>query len=54
MGHKSISLLAIFCAALLHHSLPANALAQEPYYKGKTVRFLNNFSAGGPTDVFGR
>ncbi len=28
--------------------------AQEPYYKGKTVRFLVNFSAGGPTDVFGR
>ena len=28
--------------------------AQEPYYKGKTVRFLINFSAGGPTDVFGR
>lgn len=30
------------------------AHAQEPYYKGKTVRFLVNFSAGGPTDVFGR
>jgi tripartite-type tricarboxylate transporter receptor subunit TctC len=28
--------------------------AQEPYYKGKTIRFLVNFSAGGPTDVFGR
>ena len=28
--------------------------AQEPYYKGATVRFLINFSAGGPTDVFGR
>src|ERR671914_487131 len=28
--------------------------AQENYYKGKTVRFLVNFSAGGPTDVFGR
>ncbi len=54
MGHKSISLLAIFWAALLHHSVLANALAQEPYYKGKTVRFLINFSAGGPTDVFGR
>lgn len=30
------------------------ALAQEPFYKGKTVRFVVNFSAGGPTDVFGR
>lgn len=28
--------------------------AQEPYYKGKPIRFLVNFSAGGPTDVFGR
>jgi Tripartite tricarboxylate transporter family receptor len=54
MGKKSIPLLAIFCAALLHHSVLTSALAQEPYYKGKTVRFLINFSAGGPTDVFGR
>jgi tripartite-type tricarboxylate transporter receptor subunit TctC len=30
------------------------AFAQEPFYKGKTVEFLVNFSAGGPTDVFGR
>ena len=54
MGKKSGPLLAIFCAALLYHSVLASALAQEPYYKGKTVRFLINFSAGGPTDVFGR
>ncbi len=54
MGKKSGPLLAIFCAALLYHSVLASALAQEPYYKGKTVRFLVNFSAGGPTDVFGR
>ena len=54
MGKKSIPLLAILCAALLYHSLLASALAQEAYYKGKTVRFLINFSAGGPTDVFGR
>jgi tripartite-type tricarboxylate transporter receptor subunit TctC len=30
------------------------AHAQESYYTGKTVRFLVNFSAGGPTDVFSR
>lgn len=32
----------------------APVFAQEPPYKGKTVRFLVNFTAGGPTDVFGR
>ncbi len=39
---------------LLFLSEASIAFAQEPYYKGKTVRFLVNFSAGGPTDVFGR
>lgn len=28
--------------------------AQEPFYKGKSVRFLVNFTAGGPTDVMAR
>lgn len=35
-------------------SLAPSAFAQEPFYKGKRVDFLVNFSAGGPTDVFGR
>jgi hypothetical protein len=39
--------LLFLCAASI-------IFAQEPYYKGKTVRFVVNFSAGGPTDVFGR
>jgi len=54
MGKKIILLNAIVCAALLCPPIGSNAQAQEPYYKGKTVRFLINFSAGGPTDVFGR
>jgi tripartite-type tricarboxylate transporter receptor subunit TctC len=29
-------------------------LAQEPYYKGKTVRLLVNYPAGGATDVVAR
>lgn len=41
-------------SGLLLISEASVALAQEPYYKGKTIRFLVNFSAGGPTDVFGR
>lgn len=28
--------------------------AQEPFYKGKSIRFIVNFTAGGPTDVFAR
>jgi len=39
---------------LLFLSAASIIFAQEPYYKGKTVRFVVNFSAGGPTDVFGR
>ena len=31
-----------------------SALAQEPFYKGKSVRFLVNFPAGGATDVVAR
>lgn len=30
------------------------ALAQEPYYKGKSLRLLVNFPAGGATDVVAR
>src|ERR671914_1564497 len=28
--------------------------AERPYYQGKTVTFLINFAAGGPTDIEGR
>lgn len=30
------------------------AFAQETFYKGKSIRFIVNFTAGGPTDVFAR
>ena len=53
MGYKSVPLLAIFCAALLHH-WSWRARCSGTLLQGKTVRFLINFSAGGPTDVFGR
>ena len=32
----------------------APAFGQEHFYKGKTVRLLVNFTAGGPTDIFAR
>ncbi|OGP98216.1 MAG: hypothetical protein A2W10_03325 [Deltaproteobacteria bacterium RBG_16_55_12] len=38
----------VIAAALTQAIAPA--FAQEPPYKGKTVRLLVNFSAGGPTD----
>ena len=28
--------------------------AERPYYQGKNITFLINFSAGGPTDIEGR
>ena len=40
------------CAALLC-SAP-QALAQEPYYKGKRLSVLINYAPGGPTDIEGR
>jgi tripartite-type tricarboxylate transporter receptor subunit TctC len=54
MGKRFFPLSAAhFYLLLSQNSIPI-AHAQEPYYKGKTVRFLVNFSAGGPTDVFAR
>ncbi len=42
----------VIAAALTQAIAPA--FAQEPPYKGKTVRLLVNFTAGGPTDVLAR
>lgn len=44
----SLIFLVVFTSAI------SSAFAQEPFYKGQSVRFLVNFSAGGPTDVFAR
>jgi tripartite-type tricarboxylate transporter receptor subunit TctC len=51
--NKRFPVLSLVLVFLLHASFSI-IYAQEPYYNGKTVRFLINFSAGGPTDVFGR
>jgi tripartite-type tricarboxylate transporter receptor subunit TctC len=38
--------------ALLIAAIPA--VAQEPYFKGKTIRIVVGFSAGGGYDVYAR
>jgi tripartite-type tricarboxylate transporter receptor subunit TctC len=40
-----------FCAVAL---VATSAAAQEPFYKGKRLTMMINFSAGGPTDIEGR
>ena len=49
--HGRISMLLIFGAVL---SLNPAFAAQPPFYQGKNITFLINFSAGGPTDIEGR
>ena len=45
----------VWLAALLSVSLTSAASAAEKaYYQGKTLTFLINFAAGGPTDIEGR
>jgi tripartite-type tricarboxylate transporter receptor subunit TctC len=48
--HSARALLGLFAAALTL----SPALADEPYYKGKRINVIINFSAGGPTDIEGR
>ncbi|MBI4528016.1 MAG: hypothetical protein HY695_29830 [Deltaproteobacteria bacterium] len=50
---KKLSYL-LSALVIAHITGVAPALAQDAYYKGKTIRFIINFTAGGPTDVFGR
>lgn len=54
MGKRFFLLSSAVLSLLLLQSAVPITYAQETYYKNKTVRFLVNFSAGGPTDVFGR
>src|SRR5215471_7878379 len=49
----TVRIQAIVLGAVLAAAL-TQAQAQEPYYKGKRVTVLINFTAGGPTDIEGR
>ena len=43
----------LFLVGTLLIAAPAFA-GQAPFYQGKTITFLINFAAGGPTDIEGR
>ena len=49
------SRLAVVATLLLGTlAAPSSAAADNPYYKGKRLTVLINFTAGGPTDIEGR
>lgn len=55
--HTPLSILCAVCAALLAYffAFMASAMAQsEPFYKGKTVRFIVGSGAGAFYDLWGR
>jgi putative tricarboxylic transport membrane protein len=41
-------------ACMVFAAAASDALAQEPFYKGKRLTVLINFAAGGPADIEGR
>ena len=51
-GIKSLISLAFYLFIAL--SLSASVSAQEPYYKGKTIRIIVGFAAGGGFDTYSR
>ena len=49
-----MKLLKFLLVACFLFSIRTSAGAQEPFYKGKTVRMVVGFSAGGGFDVYSR
>lgn len=52
-GIKGFALSA-FCLFMLSSFLSATGSAQEPFYKGKTIRIVVGFTAGGGYDMYSR
>lgn len=44
----------LLCACGFALSVTGARAAERPFYQGKTVHFVINFAAGGPTDIEGR
>jgi hypothetical protein len=51
---KLIIRTILLCACVLTLSVCRAPAAERPFYQGKTVTFLINYAAGGPTDIEGR
>jgi tripartite-type tricarboxylate transporter receptor subunit TctC len=51
---KSFTLPVLICACVLSLAAGRAPAADRPFYQGRTVTFLINFAAGGPTDIEGR
>jgi tripartite-type tricarboxylate transporter receptor subunit TctC len=49
MGKKAAKILALLIGISI-----GQAVAQEPFYKGKTIRIIVGFSAGGGFDIYSR
>ena len=54
MARKSASILLATVIGLGLSLARQSVFAQEPFYKGKTLRLLVNYPAGGATDVVAR
>jgi putative tricarboxylic transport membrane protein len=46
--------LAVSCLSLLAFQTFGSAAEKQPFYQGKTLNFVINFAAGGPTDIESR
>jgi tripartite-type tricarboxylate transporter receptor subunit TctC len=52
--HAKPLLRALGCACLIALFIPDNVLSQTPFYKGKTITFINAVGAGGTGDLRGK
>jgi tripartite-type tricarboxylate transporter receptor subunit TctC len=51
---KAFTLTVLLCASVFSRAELGALAAERAFYQGKTVTFLINFAAGGPTDIEGR
>ena len=54
MGKRLSNLILALAIAVLFSAGVRPAVAQEPFYKGKTIRIIVGFSAGGGYDTYAR
>jgi len=54
MLKKHLSLIVVFTVAIVFLYGPLSSVAAEQFFKGKTIRFIVGFSAGGGFDTYTR